>query len=126
MPRTPKGVRLGGRQKGTKNKLPSPFRAKTKKIVADALEGITPLEIMLDNMRFAHQAAEVRRLLETGAAPPDGFNELNQLLKFRDIAQTAAKDAARYVHAPIAAIDQKTGETAVTLEALILASLKKE
>jgi hypothetical protein len=35
-----------------------------------------------------------------------------------------AKDAARYVHAPIAAVDQKTGETAVTLEALILASLK--
>ena len=109
------GKRPGaGRRKGGKNKLPSPLRAKTKKIVADALDGLTPLEVMLDNMRFAHEAAAaiLRRLLADGAAPPDGFTELAQLLKFRDIAQNSARDAARYVHAPIAAIDQKSGETA--------------
>ena len=111
------GKRPGaGRKRGIKNKLPSPLRAKTKKIVADALEGLTPLEVMLDNMRFAHQAAEaiLRRLLADGAAPPDGFTELAQLLKFRDIAQNSARDAARYVHAPIAAIDHKSGDTATT------------
>lgn len=117
------GKRLGaGRKKGAKNKLPSPLRAKTKRIVADALDGLTPLEVMLDNMRFAHEAAEaiLRRLLADGAAPPDGFTELAQLLKFRDIAQNSARDAARYVHAPIAAIDQKSGETATARVTVVI------
>lgn len=110
--------KTGGRRVGSLNKIPSPLRDKTRKVALEALDGLSPLEVMLDNMRFAHEAAEaiLRRLLDGGAAPPDGFTELAQLLKFRDIAQNSARDAARYVHAPIAAIDQKTGDTAVTLQ----------
>jgi hypothetical protein len=53
---------------------------------------------MLDNMRFAHQVAEaiLRRLIDNGATPPDGFNELAKLVEFRGLAQDAAKDAAPY------------------------------
>lgn len=117
-----KGVKTGGRRAGARNKRIAPLRAKTKKIVADALDGLTPLEVMLDNMRFAHGAAEaiLRRLLADGAVPPDGFTELAQLLKFRDIAQNSARDAARYVHAPIAAIDQKSGETATARVTVVI------
>lgn len=120
-----KGVKTGGRRSGSKNKLPSPLRAKTKKIVADALDGLTPLEVMLDNMRFAHEAAEaiLRRLLADDAMPPDGFTELAKLVEFRGIAQTAAKDAAPYCHSRLATTELKGSLTILTQEDA-LAALK--
>jgi hypothetical protein len=110
--------KTGGRRVGSANKVPSPLRAKTKKIVADALEGLTPLEVMLDNMRFAHQAAEaiLRRLIDGGATPPDGFTELAKLVEFRAIAQTSAKDAAPYCHSRLATTELKGSLTIINQE----------
>ena len=122
-----RGIKTGGRKKGSTNKSTALIRERTAKAIESLEEGLTPLEVMIDNMRFAHGAAEaiLRRLVDEGAKMPEGFNEFSQLLRFREIAQGAARDAARYVHPTIAAVDQRTGETAVTLESLIMAAVQK-
>lgn len=97
----------GGARKGAGRKAGS---ATTKtRAIADkaAASGITPLEVMLENMVFAHQEASglLQRLLDGGAETPEGFNEMKELLRFRAIAQEAAKDAAPYLHPRLAAIE---------------------
>jgi hypothetical protein len=63
--------------------------------------GRTPLEIMRENMRWAHQeAAELlAKLLPRGAPTgPEGLESFKQLLRLRELAGEWAKDAAPYVH----------------------------
>lgn len=101
----------GGARKGAGRK-PGSATKKTREI-ADraAAHGITPLEVMLENMVFAHREAQgvLQRLLDGGAEQPEGFSELKELLRYRAIAQEAAKDAAPYIHPRLAAIEH-TGE----------------
>lgn len=70
--------------------------------------GITPLEVMLENMRFYHEKADV--LLTAILAGIKGSKkpmELLELLKdlgsHKDKAQSCAVDAAPYVHARLSA-----------------------
>lgn len=104
----------GGKREGAGRKEGSATK-KTREIADKAAqEGITPLEVMLDNMVFAHQQAGeiMAQLLESGMDLPDGFDQLKELLRFRGIAQEAAKDAAPYIHPRLAAIEHtgKGGE----------------
>lgn len=68
---------------------------------------MTPLEVMLDNMRFAHEEAQgvLQRLLDAGADLPEGFSEFKELLRFRAMAQDAAKDAAPYLHPRLSSVE---------------------
>ena len=94
-----------GRERGTPNKATATRQA------AVAASGITPLEVMLDNMRFAHQrAGELLAALladvEAGevkesAALIDAFKPIHAL---RQTAQDCARDAAKYVHPKLANI----------------------
>jgi hypothetical protein len=53
------GERRGGRQKGTPNKASAARQAEV------AASGVTPLEVMLDNMRSAYRRAlELEKQLE--------------------------------------------------------------
>lgn len=92
-------------------------------------EGITPLEVMLGNMRFFYEAGEValRQLLNGQAQPadiiaehdpqqlqaedavPTAIDAFKLVLELRDKAGKSAADAARYCHAPIAAVQAKQG-----------------
>lgn len=97
----------GGARKGAGRK-PGSATKKTRAIADKAAaDGITPLEVMLDNMRFAHGEAHVvlGKLLEGGTEVPEAFNEFKELLRFRGIAQEAAKDAAPYLHPRLSAIE---------------------
>lgn len=101
----------GGSRTGAGRK-PGSATKKTREIANKAAEmGITPLEVMLENMRFAHQEAAgiLGRLLDSDAEVPEGFDSLKELLRYRSMAQDAAKDAAPYVHPRLAAIEH-TGE----------------
>jgi methanogenic corrinoid protein MtbC1 len=87
------GIRSGaGRKRGAANQ-------KTR-AVADkaAASGITPLEVMLEVMRFHHAVAtnEIAK-----------GDEMNQSLvaDALDASSSAAKDAAPYVHPRLAAIE---------------------
>lgn len=84
-------------------------------IVKDCLEsGTTPLEVMLSNMRFAHEEAhkmlaEVLAKMEKPKLKQDQadelFNLMRELMRMRGIAQEWARDAAPYVHPKLAQIE---------------------
>lgn len=98
------GKKTGGRQKGTRNKATA---ARQEQVAA---EGVTPLDVMLENMRFAHKhAAEVLAKVMSlePEASGEGLDAYRELLRFRQIAQDCAKDAAPYVHPKLASIVHK-------------------
>jgi hypothetical protein len=101
------GARQGaGRKRGIPNKV----TAKAAKAVADT--GKTPLDVMIANMRFAdEQAAEVlaKVLMVDQSEEAANLDTFNELLRFRNIAQECAKDAAPYVHSRLSSI-QHTGK----------------
>jgi hypothetical protein len=97
-----------GRPKGTPNK------ASAKRQAQIAATGASPLDVMLGNMRFAHEQADgvLRQLLagDTSAIPavegkaPSAIDGIREVLRLRQIAQDAAKDAAPYVHPKLASV----------------------
>lgn len=96
----------GGRRPGQGR----PKGSLTKRTQAIALEagerGITPLEVMLENMRFAHEKAEPLLMqIIKGKSLPEAFNLLGELLRYRSLAQEAAKDAAPYMHPRLASVE---------------------
>lgn len=102
----------GGSRKGAGRK-PGSATKKTREIADKAAaEGVTPLEVMLENMRFAHMEAGtlLANLLAGGAETPEGFDQLKELLKYRGMAQEAAKDAAPYIHPRLAAVEHTGGD----------------
>lgn len=99
------GIRIGGRQKGAKNKATiAKERLHNERVEAAANEGISPLEVMLENMRFAHsQAAEtLAKMVGLESVEPQ---DLKELLTLRGIAQECAKEAAPYLHPRLSAIE---------------------
>lgn len=102
----------GGSRKGAGRK-PGSATKKTREIADKAAaDGVTPLEVMLSNMRFAHEEAAgiLGKLLDSGAETPEGFDSLKELLRYRSMAQEAAKDAAPYMHPRLAAIEHTGGD----------------
>ena len=101
-----KGKKTGGRTKGVPNRATA---ARQEQIAA---EGATPLDVMLENMRFAHEhaaevLAKVMSLEPEGETPGEGLDAFRELLRFRQIAEDCAKDAAPYVHPKLASIEHK-------------------
>lgn len=96
---------------------------KTREVAERALAtGMSPLDVMLDNMRHFQQVAiDAEATLEgltaeefSGTVPPDASPEqqfkflLAQVKKtagFRQMAQDAARDAAPYIHPKLASVE---------------------
>jgi hypothetical protein len=101
LPRAQPGQRFGGRGKGAVNKRTAAIRAVADKAIE---EGVTPLEVMLNNMRF--YVAEADKMLAKIIAGKEPTIELVEALKgltsFRNRAEECAVDAAPYVHAKLA------------------------
>ena len=93
------GERRGGRKKGTPNKRTIERQANTlerqTKMIAS---GATPLEVMMDDMRF-HHAAAIKELSRGQDA------DLTMVATSLSAARTAAKDAAPYLHHRLTAIE---------------------
>ena len=92
-----------------------------------AVKGITPVEVMLLNMRFAHEKAEdlFTRLvaisegkLDRGAkdgddvVKPEPIDMFREMLRFKNLAQECARDVAPYIHPKYATITLKGDEDA--------------
>ena len=93
----------GGARKGAGRKKGS-ATAKTRAIADKAAsEGVTPLEVMLDVMRFHYAIAqsEIAKGAEGEAMSPKVIADALVL------AKDAAKDAAPYIHPRLAAVDLK-------------------
>lgn len=88
--------------------------------------GMSPLDVMIDNMRHFQQVAldaeatlegltadEFSGQVSPGASPEDQFKfllaQVKKTVGLRQAAQDAARDAAPYVHAKLASV-QHTGE----------------
>jgi hypothetical protein len=107
------GKRVGaGRTKGALTK-------RTRLIAEKAAEqGITPLEVMLGNMRYFHKLAEGAEAVLAdlsadkiaGMEPDARFKyllaEVKKAAGLRDMAHTCARDAAPYLHPRLASIEQ--------------------
>jgi len=97
----------GGSRKGAGRKVGAANR-RTRQIADEAMkQGMSPLEVMLDNMRFAHTGAEhclERLVTEHEKSPLEMFDAYKEMLKLRAMAQEAAKDGAPYMHPRLAAI----------------------
>src|SRR2546430_12600869 len=86
-----KGKKTGGRQAGTPNKASAARQAEV------AASGVTPLEVMLRNMRAANGRADAleTRLDEPDLKPEAMVELLGEIARYRSIAQDCAKDAAK-------------------------------
>lgn len=107
----------GGKQEGAGRPVGS-IGEKSKmlrEIAAKALAaGITPAEVMLDNMRFFHQKADVlqvaildkvtRKGVLKGDEAMELLAEFKELGEFKMKAQSCAVDAAPYFHARLSAV----------------------
>lgn len=121
------GVRQNsGRKKGQPNKKNAELQAKV------ASTGLTPLEVMLDNMRASYdQALECERAINAKAVAgldADGMfdhimAEVKRAVSYRQISQECAKDASPYLHPRLTATDMNL-RGALTLEMLVGASMK--
>lgn len=135
----PKGTRVGGREKGTKNKLTVLREKKAAEAAAEAsAKGLDPLEVMLDNMRHFQQVAldaeatinglTAEEISGQAGTPEDQFKLLlakaKQAAGLRHMAHECARDAAPYIHSRLAAVHH-TGEMTLTHEQA-LAELESE
>ena len=94
-----KGKKTGGRQAGTPNQASAARQAEV------AASGVTPLEVMLANMRLYHrQAEELLELLNAAESPEGKIQILGEASRCRQMAQKCATDAANYVHPKLANI----------------------
>lgn len=104
------GKRLGaGRTKGAPNKANFERQAKI------AAGGMTPLDIMIENMRHAHAQAEqaeaeltedrIAELAHSENPFKAILDEVKKALNYRKVAQQCAADVAPYVHPKLAAIE---------------------
>jgi len=93
------GEHRGGRKPGTPNKASAAREAEV------AASGVTPLEVMLANMRFHHRhAEELLELLSAAEGPEAKIQILGEASRHRRMAQDCAKDAANYVHPKLASV----------------------
>jgi hypothetical protein len=93
----------GGPREGSGRKRGSPNKAARQAEVAAS--GVTPLEVMLANMRFHHQQAEeLIGLLSAAESPAAKIQILGEASRYRQMAQKCTADAANYVHPKLASI----------------------
>lgn len=121
----------GGKREGAGRKVGS-LTKRTQEIAQKAAAaGMTPLEIMLENMRHFQQVAkDAEATLEgltveefgaqapAGATPEEQFKFLMAQVKktagLRQLAQDAARDAAPYMHPKLSAINHKSDDGSMT------------
>jgi len=99
------GKKTGGRRKGTRNKTT------VEREAAIAATGKTPLEIMVENARFADAEGQklLGKLLEKLAPDQDdtALAIAREMLQWREAAVRWARSAAPYIHPQLAAVAHK-------------------
>lgn len=110
LPSRPKrrGHPFGGRKKGSENARTRMLREVSDKALQS---GLTPLDVMLDNMKFHH--SESGRLLgmilkNVDSKPsPELVRALHSLQDAREMSQKCASEAAPYVHSRLSSVTVK-------------------
>lgn len=114
----------GGKRDGAGRPLAA-STVRSREIAQEAIQkGITPLEVMLDNMRFAYDEAAVLIAKALGADKITS-DEVKEIFRRRDVAQECAKDAAPYVHAKLANMEVTGADGKDLIPDQITITLKK-
>lgn len=102
-----------------------PLTKLTREIARKAIEeGLSPLDVALDNMRYFHAEAVAaekltaeRTAIDTEADPAEAFNallaEVKKAVGFRMLAGANAKIAAPYIHPQLVAVEAGKPKDAV-------------
>lgn len=111
---------------------------RTREVAERALAtGMSPLDVMLDNMRHFQQVAldaeatlegltaeEFSEQVPPAASPEDQFKfllaQVKKTVGLRQAAQDAARDAAPYVHAKLASIEHKGEDGGPVIHEIII------
>jgi hypothetical protein len=120
----------GGKREGAGRKAGS-LTVRNRQIADKAAEeGVTPLDVLLENMRFYHGAAEsaLKRLLEGLATPeqivqehdpqapdpskppPNVIDAFRVMLALKEKASKEAERAAPFMHPRITPVERKPGD----------------
>ena len=108
----------GGRPKGSINKKSRALIQMAEKL------GISPMEVMLDNMRVAYESAKAAEqdipVLNPDLLSKDAqasfkilLQAVQRVMDFRGIAQSCAAEVAPYIHPRLSAVDH-SGEITTT------------
>lgn len=100
----------GGKRPGAGR--PKGAISKSTRAIKEAAEagGVTPLEVMLTNMRFFHAEAETMLVKAAGLKPGDeAVAAVKAIFSTRHAAQECAKDAAPYLHPRLTAVEHSGG-----------------
>lgn len=111
----------GGKREGA-GRPAGALTKRTREVAERAIaEGMTPLDVMLDNMRHFQQvaldaeatlegltASEFSGQVDSNATPDEQFKfllaQVKKTVGLRQAAQDAARDAAPYIHAKLSAV----------------------
>lgn len=128
----------GGKRAGAGRKAGA-ITKRTREVAERALAtGMSPLDVMLDNMRHFQQVAldaeatlegmtagEFSEQVPEDASPEDQFKfllaQVKKTVGLRQAAQDAARDAAPYIHPKLTAVDMRgkvDGEMTVTFKTI--------
>lgn len=126
----------GGKREGA-GRPAGAVTTRTREVAERALAtGMSPLDVMLDNMRHFQQVAldaeatlegltagEFSEQVPAGASPEDQFKfllaQVKKTVGLRQAAQDAARDAAPYLHPKLTSVDMRgkvDGELSVTFK----------
>ena len=128
----------GGKREGA-GRPAGAITKRTREVAERALaEGMSPLDVMLDNMRHFQQVAldaeatldgltadEFSEQVPDDASPEEQFKfllaQVKKTVVLRQAAQDAARDAAPYIHPKLTAVDMRgkvDGEMTVTFKTI--------
>jgi len=123
----------GGKREGAGRRAGVPSsKTLARRAIVDkaAAEGITPLEVMLANMRHFHKLAESAEAVlaelsadKIASMPPEEqfkflLAEVKKAAGLRDMAQECARDAAGYMHPHLASVQHGGNLTVVRADSL--------
>ena len=125
-----------------RGRKPSATNAETRKVIQEAADdGVLPLKVMLDNLRFYTKKADelIALLIEQGVgampddeasedgAPPGILEAIGQVVGLRKLAGEEAARAAPYCHPRQGnALDEDSGEQEVPLHARLAAYQRRD
>ncbi len=101
----------GGRKKGIPNK-------KTQELIARVQsEGLMPLDIFLNDMRYFYNLGENKMRIAENTEPGKAqAKEFRAAAELKSIARDCGRDAAPYVHARLASLQANVSVTNVEAE----------
>lgn len=106
----------GGARTGAGRPANKPNKTSALREQRVAESGITPLGVMIDNMREAYQNAlnseqALKNIQVSDLKPEDAFkallNAVRSVVGYRKIAEECARDAAPFVHPRLAQVELK-------------------